>query len=1022
MKKLLLFLFALLTTATVWAQEFTPLQMGDNGPFNITNDGVYLSFTPQETDYYVFVGTSEVKLDFAINLWSPDFVSALSELDEATNTYVSHLAWTQKLEAGVTYKLRLDAYLQGESGEANVVVSKGYLVSTDAESAGLMNMLRPLPYVAFEGKDVKLTANAGVTINSLTATANGEPVEITVSGSVYSFTMPAADVTISGSGEMPTLQLGDNEVNVFDMISYAFTPTESGAYIFTMDCDVDAVVQISSGNEMIQMGSAPPLETLSDGVMLDANVTYGVMAFANVDGSNIDALTLNISKYELAPITVGDNEIYAPNGEGFYYPFIPEESGEYTFSTSGFAPLNPAAAVMLGEDVIGYYNPTQTDVNMTVTLQAGVVYAFRAYLAANHGAFIHLNVSKDGGSSGGDDNIVLQMGENGPFTITNDGVYLSFTPQETDYYVFSTVVPVPHSLGFKDELFRMESEPAPFGGLHGLNLGLGQKLNAGQTYFLKIQKSDYGTSGQTYVMVSKGYLVSIDAESQLLDGVLFPLPMAAYEGQEVKLINGNGFVINDLTATANGYPIEVTRDETGMVYTFTMPAADVVISGSCDMPSLLQLGDNEVALVDEPTVYFFTPTESGAYIFTLNSDDEAMFLVALDEEGETISMGMPQEPGQTPCAAAMLEAGVTYSVITRLPQGDSSGILNVAKYDIAPITVGENEIYAPFGVDFKYPFTPPVSGEYTFRTTGDASLLPTVGVLLGEDILSYEESQGEDLEFTATLEAGVTYSVATFVSSYNASLIHLTVVSPQHPSFAITLAEALASGSNGDNVTLSDALAVVQKTEDGAFAYVTDGNDHWARLEGDAVADLVVGSGITSISGELTQMGIAPTIVLAGAPTEADAPDYQIMRLDLQHDIAAPPAPCQVVSVSGYYDGLKVRAFHSEPQGQGLLINADHTTLALQVGHLYDIVGAIELFEPWDDDASGAPRRVKTTDDDFLDNIYLMLIGGDEEIVTSITDLNAAKRSGQRYNVLGQPVGSDHRGIVIENGKKRVIK
>ncbi len=219
-----------------------------------------------------------------------------------------------------------------------------------------------------------------------------------------------------------------------------------------------------------------------------------------------------------------------------------------------------------------------------------------------------------------------------------------------------------------------------------------------------------------------------------------------------------------------------------------------------------------------------------------------------------------------------------------------------------------------------------------------------------------------------------------------------------------------------------DALAVVQKTEDGAFAYVTDGNDHWARLEGDAVADLVVGSGITSISGELTQMGIAPTIVLAGAPTEADAPDYQIMRLDLKHDIAAPPAPCQVVSVRGFYDGLKVRAFHSEPQGQGLLINADHTTLALQVGHLYDIVGAIELFEPWDDDASGAPRRVKTTDDDFLDNIYLMLIDGDEEIVTSITDLNAAKRGGQRYNVLGQHVGSDYRGIVIENGKKRVIK
>ncbi len=208
------------------------------------------------------------------------------------------------------------------------------------------------------------------------------------------------------------------------------------------------------------------------------------------------------------------------------------------------------------------------------------------------------------------------------------------------------------------------------------------------------------------------------------------------------------------------------------------------------------------------------------------------------------------------------------------------------------------------------------------------------------------------------------------------------------PTCAITLAEALASGNNGDNVTLSDALAVVQKTEDGALAYVTDGNNHWARLEGGAVADLVVGRGIIGITGQLTNMGTAPTILLDAEPNEADAPDYQIMPLDLQHDITEPPAACQVVSVSGFYDGLKVRAFQSEPQGQGLLINADHTTVALEIGHLYDIVGAIELLEPWDDDDSGAPRRVKITDD-FLDNIYLMLIGGEEKNVTGITDIAA---------------------------------
>ncbi len=43
--------------------------------------------------------------------------------------------------------------------------------------------------------------------------------------------------------------------------------------------------------------------------------------------------------------------------------------------------------------------------------------------------------------------------------------------------------------------------------------------------------------------------------------------------------------------------------------------------------------------------------------------------------------------------------------------------------------------------------------------------------------------------------------------------------------------------------------------------------------------------------------------------------------------------------------------------------------------------------------------------------------------ITGIVDVNATQpKNGQRYNVMGQPVGNDYKGIVIENGKKRVIK
>ena len=46
-----------------------------------------------------------------------------------------------------------------------------------------------------------------------------------------------------------------------------------------------------------------------------------------------------------------------------------------------------------------------------------------------------------------------------------------------------------------------------------------------------------------------------------------------------------------------------------------------------------------------------------------------------------------------------------------------------------------------------------------------------------------------------------------------------------------------------------------------------------------------------------------------------------------------------------------------------------------------------------------------------------------EDIATAVTTVHADTPSGgRRYNLMGQPVGNDYKGIVIEDGKKRVIK
>ena len=741
MKKVLLFLFALLTTATVWAQQFTPLQYGVVNEFVIESDeGLYLSFTPEVTDYYVISTTCAGSHYMAFNLWSDSLYYADSEPDALLQTQASHCGYPNKLYAGRTYIMRLGVNDFTTSVPVQIVIRKGYLVSPDPMCASLSNVVSPLPVVAFEGQEVKLTVNPGVTIGSLTATSGGQPVSMTAdeSGMVYTFVMPASDVVISGSYGMPSLQLGDNEIDLnYEGTQYAFVPDESGAYLFSMNCGAVAQVVLFKNSDMIGRGYAPAGETVKAGAMLEANATYYVVPMAQVEDV-LEGVIFNIAKLELPPIKVGENVIDVPYGNSFDYSFTPTESGDYRFYTTGDAEIRPAIEIYLGENLIGKYFHGSTNLDFTVSLEAGVTYTVKA--AANPDmpamSVMHLNVTNDGGSPVGD-----------------------ATP--------------------------------------------------------------------------------------------------------------------------------------------------------------LQMGDNEVALADEPTLYTFTPTESGAYLFTMNCNAEAAVAIADNDEGIASSLGYAEVPGQTICAGIMLEAGVTCQVAIILFEGSvDSVILNIAKYEIAPITLGENEIYAPYGSLFEYPFTPPVSGEYTFRTTGDASLSPSVGVFLGEDYFGYDEANNEDAEFTATLEAGVTYTVRTLVGCYNASLIHLTVVSPL---LAINVPESFEHG-----MVTSDKEAA----------------------------------------------SIGETVTLIVTPDNG----YEIETLTVTFSPEVEPSGAQIRLRGGSVD---------------IIPGTDLNTFTFEM--------------------PAAPVYVNAT---FK-----------EATVTGVQDLNAAQpRSGQRYTLMGQPVGDDYKGIVIQDGKKFIVK
>ena len=249
------------------------------------------------------------------------------------------------------------------------------------------------------------------------------------------------------------------------------------------------------------------------------------------------------------------------------------------------------------------------------------------------------------------------------------------------------------------------------------------------------------------------------------------------------------------------------------------------------------------------------------------------------------------------------------------------------------------------------------------------------------------------------------------------------------PVMAITFADALTL-NEGDEATISDLLTVAQITEDGMYAYVSDGQGNWARLAGEAVASLNAGVGVEKVSGTLSALGVAPTITLSAVPELTTGADVQIGSIDLTRVIAELPLPCQVVTIRGWYDGLKLRAYSSNSgqQGQGVIIDASHSTAALEVGKEYQATVAVELIEAWEAEQSvGAPCRVKASDATALANIKVSIISSDATIETGITDLNADSDATVRYyDINGRYVGSSldgvARGLYIGTDGKKVVK
>lgn len=231
---------------------------------------------------------------------------------------------------------------------------------------------------------------------------------------------------------------------------------------------------------------------------------------------------------------------------------------------------------------------------------------------------------------------------------------------------------------------------------------------------------------------------------------------------------------------------------------------------------------------------------------------------------------------------------------------------------------------------------------------------------------------------------------------------------------AVTLAQALAEGEDGSTCYIGSRLAMVALSGDGNYIYVTDGEGNWARLAG-AIVDYFNPTytifGLPDLMFTLSDLDTMPTLTLDGIDGvyRSVGEQYNLDELDLTRSVSEPLKPCQVMTVTGYFDGTKLRAYSGEngPMGQGLKLD---NTNALTVGKQYSLTFAVTLLEPWDANGYSAPRRAPLGDTDAIDNIVAEVLDSEEldPAVTGIGDVkvDGAKGAVRYFDIMGRYIGT----------------
>ena len=251
------------------------------------------------------------------------------------------------------------------------------------------------------------------------------------------------------------------------------------------------------------------------------------------------------------------------------------------------------------------------------------------------------------------------------------------------------------------------------------------------------------------------------------------------------------------------------------------------------------------------------------------------------------------------------------------------------------------------------------------------------------------------------------------------------------------LAEILTSGVNGTEYLVSDDLAVVDVADYKDYAFLTDGNGNWIRIEcadSELFSTFVNSSAIkgNTLRGTLSNIELNPVLTVSEAESGDVVPTFSVQLYYLNSSFN--PKVNEVIDVVGWWNEAEgtLRAYAPGAiQGTSMTLDTSWGAASntLENGKKYEIRCAMNIKEAWHTPAGIMPRDY---DYDFQNYIGYALRLPDAPTAIGAIGLDNQNDIVNVYNTQGQLLRSNvkasdatrdlPRGVYIVGNKKVIVK